>query len=108
MKYEIERMNPQVSVLMSVYNASETLCAAIESILNQTLADFEFIICDDASTDDSWKIIEMYSHKDKRIRTIKNEKNIGLGASLNHWFSHCAMGSILPDKMLMIYQLQNG
>lgn len=40
MKYEIERMNPQVSVLMSVYNASETLCAAIESILNQTLAEF--------------------------------------------------------------------
>ncbi len=84
MKADMEGLNPQISVLMSVYNASETLCAAIESILKQTLADFEFIICDDASTDNSWEIIEGYSHKDKRIRAIKNEKNLGLGASLNH------------------------
>lgn len=72
-----------LSVLMSVYNAKETLPAAIDSILNQSLAAFEFIICDDASTDGSAEILQAYAQKDPRIKLLKNEKNCGLGASLN-------------------------
>jgi len=73
----------KISVLMSVYNAEKTLCAAIDSILNQTFTDFEFIICDDASTDNSWEIILQYAQQDKRIMAFQNESNLGLGASLN-------------------------
>lgn len=72
-----------ISVLMSVYNGAATLDKAIRSILTQTLADFEFIICDDASTDKSAGIIEHFAALDPRIRFIRNEKNLGLGASLN-------------------------
>jgi glycosyltransferase involved in cell wall biosynthesis len=66
---------------MSLYNSAEYLREAIENILNQTFSDFEFIIIDDGSSDNSLEIAE--SHKDKRIVIVKNEKNIGLPASLN-------------------------
>lgn len=79
MKNEIE--NNLVSVIMSVYNAGQYLRGAIDSILNQTFKDFEFIIIDDGSTDDSLSIIRSY--KDPRIRFIQNEKNEGLIYSLN-------------------------
>lgn len=70
-----------ISVLMSVYNAEEYLRIAIESILNQTYTDFEFIIINDGSTDQSKAIINSY--KDKRIKLIDNVKNSGLVFSLN-------------------------
>jgi glycosyltransferase involved in cell wall biosynthesis len=73
--------SPEVTVLMSVYNGEPFLRASIESILNQSFKDFEFIIIDDGSTDNSCKIIESY--KDKRVRFYKNSYNIGLAASLN-------------------------
>lgn len=72
---------PTVSVIMSVYNGERFLKEAIESILNQTFTDFEFLIINDGSTDDSVKIIE--SFKDERIKLINNEKNLKLIASLN-------------------------
>lgn len=71
-----------VSVIMSNYNTlEEFLRPAIESILNQTYQNFEFIIIDDCSTDDSLSIIESYT--DKRIKIIKNEVNLGITKSLN-------------------------
>ncbi len=66
---------------MSVYNAEKYLRDAIESILNQTFIDFEFLIINDCSTDNSKNII--LSYKDIRIKYIENEKNIGLTKSLN-------------------------
>ncbi|MDR3593876.1 glycosyltransferase [Clostridium sp.] len=72
---------PMVTVLMSVYNGEKFLEEAIESILNQTFSDFEFLIINDGSTDNSVKIIE--SFEDSRIRLINNEKNLKLIASLN-------------------------
>lgn len=72
---------PLVSILMAVYNGESFLAEAIESILNQTFTDFEFIIINDASTDTSVDIIQ--KHKDSRIRLINNENNIGLTKSLN-------------------------
>ena len=75
---------PLISVLMSNFNTDEEyLREAIESILDQTFTDFEFIIVDDASTDDSLSVIESYSRSDKRISILKNDTNLGLAASLN-------------------------
>ncbi|MCP8967838.1 glycosyltransferase family 2 protein [Ectobacillus ponti] len=74
---------PKVSVAMSVYNGERYLAEAIESILNQTYSEFEFIICDDASNDRSVIIVEEYMKTDSRITLIRNEKNMGLAASLN-------------------------
>ena len=68
---------------MSVYNSRDYLKEAIESILNQTFKEFEFIIIDDGSTDDSVEIIRQYASNDPRIILIENELNIGLAGSLN-------------------------
>ena len=71
----------RLTVLMSVYNAECHLSEAIDSILNQTCKDFEFLIMNDGSTDSSRDIITGYS--DSRIHLIDNEKNLGLTKSLN-------------------------
>lgn len=73
--------NPKISVLMPVYNAEKFLKEAIDSILNQTFKDFEFLIINDASTDNSKKIIMSYG--DKRIRYFENKKNLGVAKTLN-------------------------
>ncbi len=73
--------NPKVSVLMSVHNGEKYLREAIESILNQTFKEFEFVIINDASTDNSLEIIKSYN--DPRVRIINNPQNIGLTLSLN-------------------------
>jgi len=73
--------NPQVSVLMSVYNGEKYLREAIESILDQTFNDFELIIINDASTDNSKAIV--YSFHDRRIKLVDNLVNLGLARSLN-------------------------
>jgi len=72
---------PKVTILMSVYNGERYLREAIDSILNQTFRDFEFLIINDGSTDRTKEILDSY--KDPRIRVINNEKNIGLTKSLN-------------------------
>ena len=72
---------PLVTVLMPVYNAERFLSEAIDSILQQSLTDFEFLIIDDGSTDSSREIINSY--KDPRIRLVQNETNLGITASLN-------------------------
>lgn len=73
--------SPKISVIMSVYNGERYLREAIESVLNQSFTDFEFIIVNDASTDSSLEIIQSYD--DERIKVIDNETNIGLTKSLN-------------------------
>jgi glycosyltransferase involved in cell wall biosynthesis len=75
-------MAPKVSVLMSVYNGEAYLRQAIESILNQTFGDFEFIIVDDGSTDRSPEILAACAKQDDRIRRLQNDSNLGLIASL--------------------------
>jgi glycosyltransferase involved in cell wall biosynthesis len=77
---------PIVSVLMPVYNAERFLLAAINSILNQTFKDFEFIIIDDGSTDRSLDIIGKF--KDERIHVISLGNNNGITAVLNLGLNH--------------------
>lgn len=72
---------PKVTVLMPVYNGEKYLGEAIESILNQTFTNFEFLIIDDGSTDNSVEIINSYN--DKRIIFVKNDKNLKLPTTLN-------------------------
>ncbi len=74
---------PKISVLMSVRNGSRDLHISIPSILNQTFQDFEFIICDDGSTDDTLAVLKEYQVKDNRIVIISNEESKGLAFSLN-------------------------
>lgn len=74
---------PRISVIMGIYNGECFLREAIDSILNQSYSDFEFIICDDCSTDSTPIILDEYASSDLRIRVIRNNKNLGLAASLN-------------------------
>jgi len=75
--------DPAVSVLMTVYNAGRFLDPSIRSILNQAFRNFEFLIVDDASTDDSRQVAEAWAQKDARIRVIRNETNKGQTPCLN-------------------------
>src|SRR3989338_10359545 len=80
---------PSVSVIMPVFNAEKFLPEAIESILNQSFRNFEFIIIDDASRDNSWKIIEGYRNKYPAIiRSVrlKVNRNNGGDACANEGF----------------------
>lgn len=72
-----------VSVLMSCYNHEKFVGEAIESVLDQTFPDFEFIILDNGSTDGSTQIIEDYEKEDDRIRAIFHKKNLGIPRALN-------------------------
>jgi len=71
-----------ISVLMPVYNAEQYIKLAVESILNQTFTNFEFIIINDGSTDGTLGILEKYVLQDKRIRLV-SRKNKGLVITLN-------------------------
>ncbi|MGF1523653.1 MAG: glycosyltransferase [Leptolyngbyaceae cyanobacterium] len=80
--------NPEISVIMSVYNGSPNyLRESIDSILQQSFTDFEFIIIDDCSSDDSGSILSEYASRDRRIRLFRNEQNLGLTKSLNKGLS---------------------
>ena len=77
----MSRQNPAISVIMSTYNEEKYIETSLKSILNQTFGDFEIIIVDDASTDNTRKLIE--NIKDDRIHLICNEENQGLTKNLN-------------------------
>lgn len=70
-----------ISVIMPAYNAEKYIRTAIDSILSQTYSNFEFLICDDASTDGTLQIINEF--KDKRIRVIRHTVNCGIVSTLN-------------------------
>lgn len=77
-------MNVKVSVLMGIYNCENTLEQAVQSIKNQTYSDWELIMCDDGSTDNTYDVAKKLSENDDRIILIKNEKNLGLNKTLNN------------------------
>lgn len=76
-------MKPKISVLMPVYNCEKYLDSAIQSILDQTFKDFEFIIVDDFSTDTSFEIIKEYTKQDKRIIVLRNKTHLRTTKTLN-------------------------
>ena len=83
-------MKPDISVIMSVYNGEKYLSEAIESVINQTLRNLEFIIINDCSTDSTGGILADFSQKDERIKVYTNEVNLKLPASLNKAISLCS------------------
>ncbi len=76
-------MSPIVSVIIPVYNQESHLGTCLDSILEQDFTDFEILLVNDASTDFTPQVCEMYAKKDKRIKIFTNEKNRGQGYSRN-------------------------
>ena len=77
-------MDKTISVLMGMYNCAATLPEAIDSILAQTYPNWELILCDDGSTDDTYAVAQRYARQaPDRILLLKNEKNMGLNHTLN-------------------------
>lgn len=77
----MQMRNPEISVIVPIYNAGEYLAPCIRSVLNQTFADFELILIDDASTDDSLKVCQSFD--DARIRVIAKPQNEGVSRARN-------------------------
>jgi len=74
-------VKPQVTVLMPAYNAAETIAKAVESVSGQLYDDFEFLIINDGSEDDTAKVVENVA--DERIRYLENDSNLGIQKTLN-------------------------
>lgn len=80
-------MVPIISVIMGVHNCASTLPAAINAIQKQTISDWEFIICDDGSTDETWQLAKEFQKDDSRIILLQNSQNLGLNVTLNRCLS---------------------
>lgn len=78
------RNSVKVTVIMAIYNCADTLEEALESLYSQTYKGFKIILCDDASTDNTYVIAEKYAKRYDNIVLLKNEKNLKLAGSLNH------------------------
>ena len=76
-------MGERISVLMGIYNCANTLEQAVLSIQNQTHSDWELILCDDGSVDDTYQIAKLLAEQDPRIVLLKNDRNMGLNFTLN-------------------------
>ena len=84
---KIQNSQPNVSVVLTTYNRAEIVPQAIDSILHQTFKDFELIIVNDGSTDETQLILEDYAQKDSRIKILV-QKNSGLAKARNHGVGH--------------------
>lgn len=78
-----EKSNPTVSIILPVYNTARYLDECIKSILAQTYTDFELIIIDDASKDESRMVIDHYVTLDERVHVVYNKTNKGIGFTRN-------------------------
>lgn len=100
-------LETKVSVILTSFNHAKYICEAIDSVLNQTFTDFELIILDDCSSDNSWNLIKQYS--DPRIKAFRNEVNKGPVEGVNKAISAVASGEYIaihhsddvwePDKL---------
>jgi len=77
------KKNSNVSIIIPTYNCARLIGRAIESVLNQTYRDFELIIVDDSSTDNTDKIVKKFQEQDKRVKYIRHDKNKGGSAARN-------------------------
>lgn len=99
----------KVSVIMGTYNGEATVACAIASIQRQTETDWEFIICDDGSTDRTWVILQALAQDDPRIKPIRNQPNAGIEVSLNRCL-HAAQAPLIAvmddDDIAQPHRLQ--
>ena len=78
---------PNISICLLSYNHDHLLSKTISSILRQTYQDFELIISDDCSTDNSWNIILDFAALDNKVKPVKPKQNLGMAANANFGFS---------------------
>lgn len=105
------KTTPLVSVVMPVYNRENFVERAIQSVLNQTYKNFEFIIVDDGSTDLTYQVLLKYAQKDNRIKVFKLEKNQGISKARNEALKHVQgkyFTTIDSDDMAYPSWLQKG
>lgn len=88
-EYLNNKKRPQVSVVMPAYNMERFLEEAVRSVMGQTLTDWELIIVDDCSSDDTWRIAEKLAAEDDRIRLVRGECNQGVAKTRNRGFDLC-------------------
>ncbi len=79
----MSKNSPKLSIGLPVYNGEKFLAAALDSLLTQTFADFELIISDNASTDNTEAICRSYAAQDSRIRYYRNHTNLGCSSNFN-------------------------
>ncbi len=89
-------MSELVSILLPVYNGQKYLKSAIDSVLSQSHQNFELLVCDDCSTDDSFSILQEYAAQDKRVKIVKNESQQGLFANYNMCWQRAQGALIKP------------
>lgn len=103
-------MTAKVSIIVGVYNCEDTLPEALDSILAQTFVDWEMILCDDASSDNTYQVAEEYQKRfPNKIKLLKNKNNLRLAATLNRC-AKVACGKYLArmdgDDISMINRLE--
>lgn len=76
-------MSAKISVIMGIYNCADTLEQAVTSIQNQTYTNWELILCEDGSSDNTYEVAKGLAEQDDRIVLLRNDKNLGLNATLN-------------------------
>src|SRR3989344_4499750 len=110
------KKKPLISVVMPAYNAQKYINSAIESILNQTFKNFELIIVNDCSTDNTINIVNSFIRKDARVKIINNKKRLNIAASLNKGINKASSNIIarmdaddisLPNRLELQYKLIN-
>ena len=103
--------NPLASVILPVYNGQETVLLTIQSIIDQSFSNFELLVCDDASTDQSKDILSKVN--EPRITIYHNKSNLGLGETLNKLISLTNKNSVYistieQDDIYKLYYLEDG
>ena len=101
---------PFITVFTPNFNKDRFISETIESIINQNYSNFEYIIIDDCSTDNSWQIIQKYAKIDKRIIAYRNKKNLGIVKTRNKGFKYSSTESkyfaiIDSDDVALPYRL---
>lgn len=108
--------DPKISVIMGIYQSKnkKIVSDAIQSIINQTFKEWEFIICDDGSTDDTWEFLSKKYGKDSRFLLIRNKVNGGLRVALNSCLKVATAEYIVrmdaddysrPDRLEILYKV---
>lgn len=109
---QLQATSPKVSVIIAVYNAEKFLSRAVDSVLNQTMTDFELLLINDGSKDKSGEICDQYAQQDSRIRVFHQEnqgvakaRQVGTDNALGEYVIHCdADDWIESDELSSLYQ----
>ena len=103
-----------ISIVLATYNGARYIREQIDSVLAQTIQDFELVVCDDGSTDDTVSILRDYALKDKRIHVYVNDHNLGfkknfenaISKSIGDYVALCDQDDIwLPDHLEIIFTI---